>query len=118
MFCPSIPYFGSSSAPSSPLSSTASSLLSSTPTIMSLWGEHGIWLFGFSCRVKSESAFEDELLVVRSIKVGLGYKAQKDRHGNSPTWCFESKSARLFESPKTGIVTEKPPLALIIRFAS
>jgi ribonuclease HI len=27
--------------------------------------EHGIWLFGFSCRVKSESAFEAELLAVR-----------------------------------------------------
>ena len=27
--------------------------------------EHGIWLFGFSCRVKSESVFEPELLAVR-----------------------------------------------------
>ncbi|KAB5516182.1 hypothetical protein DKX38_026830 [Salix brachista] len=31
---------------------------------MSLWDEHGIWLFGFSCRVKSESVFEPELLSV------------------------------------------------------
>ncbi|KAH8483978.1 hypothetical protein H0E87_028414 [Populus deltoides] len=47
--------------------------------------EHGIWLFGFSCRVKSESAFEAELLAVReALKLAWdkGLKKHTLREGN------------------------------------